>query len=103
MVKGDGSTQSAVSSGRVTPDEKFLSDLSKVWDATRETIESFGNTYLSAAAEDKPLSGPAWMEKNVELAARLWLLGLRSMGLVVQRTIDQARELGPQGSGNAPE
>ena len=98
MINDDASTQSAVSAGRATPDEKFLSDLSKVWQETRDTIESFGNTYLSAAAEDKPLSGPAWMEKNVELAARLWLLGLRSVGLVVQRTIDQARE---QGSGDA--
>ena len=78
--------------GRVSPDERFLSDLSKVWQETSDTIESFGNTYLSAAAEQDELSGPEWMGKNVELAARMWLLGLRSMALVIRRTVDEATE-----------
>jgi hypothetical protein len=78
--------------GRVSPDERFLSDLSKVWQDTSDTIESFGNTYLSAAAEREKISGPEWVGKNVELVARMWLLGLRSMALVIQRTVDEATE-----------
>jgi hypothetical protein len=80
-------------------DDKFLDDLSKMWEQTRETIESFGNKYLSAVAEEEKISGPEWVATNVELAGRMWLLGIQSMALVVQRTLDVAKDLGPRTDG----
>ena len=77
-------------------DDKFLGDLGTLWEDTRGTIESFANKYLSAEAGEDKLSGPEWVTTNVQLAAEMWLLGLRSMTLVVKRTLDVAKEAAPQ-------
>lgn len=76
-------------------DKELLDSLGTVWEDTRSAIESFANKYLSAEAEETQLSGPDWVAENVKLAGEMWLLGLRSMSLVVKRTLDAAKDLTP--------
>ena len=76
-------------------DDEFLGDLGTLWEETRGTIESFANKYLSAKAGEEKLSGPEWVTTNVQLAAEMWLLGLRSMTLVVKRTLEVAKDPPP--------
>ncbi len=90
-VKDDPGAR-AVELGVITQNEKFLSDVSVLWTQTKDTLDSFAKTYLSAEAEDKKLSGPEWLEKNFELAARMWFIGLKATDVAIKRTVDMATE-----------